>query len=353
MSRIRPKHVAWGMFGGGLLAVGVATGMWLEDRLIGRRSSNDPYSQEPFGQLRGRRMTVTADDGTTLIAEVDDADVGEDDLTIVFTHGFSLNMDCWHYQRQALRGKVRMVFWDLRSHGRSGQGEPAARTVDQLGKDLTRIIEDCAPEGPVIVVGHSMGGMAIMALAQEHPEWFGERILGAALLATSSGRIYEAGLGLPAPAAGFVHSKASEIATIAKANREVIDLGRHQINDLTYLLTHTYSFGSGRADARTKFVAEMLAATPIDVIADFAPHIEAHDKHDALNVLSQVDTLVMVGDRDLITPHHHSVEIARYIPGAELIIIPATGHMIIMERYHEVNRHLLELLRQVRKNLPK
>ncbi len=353
MSRVGPKHAAVGLLGGGLLAMGVAAGMRLEDRLIRRRSATDPHSQEPFGQLRGRRVTVTANDGTALVAEVDDADSEVDDVTIVFTHGFSLNMDCWHYQRQALRGRARMVFWDLRSHGRSGRGAASARNVDQLGSDLARIIEECAPEGDLILVGHSMGGMAIMSLADKHPDWFGTRIRGAALLATSSGRIYEAGLGLPAPAAGFVHSRASELATIAKANREVIDLGRHRINDLTYLLTHIYSFGSGRADARTKFVAEMLAATPIDVIADFAPHIEAHDKQEALAALQLVETLVMVGDRDLITPHHHSVEIVRYVPGAELVIVPVTGHMIIMERYHDVNRYLWELLHQVRENIRK
>jgi len=193
-----------------------------------------------------------------------------------------------------------------------------------------------------------MGGMTIMSLAEEHPEWFGDRVVGVALFATSSGHMNEVSLGLPTPAAGFVHSHTSELAALAKANREVIELGRHHISDLTYALTHTYSFGSNYSQNRTQFVADMIASTPIDVIADFAPHLTAHDKQEALAALQSVETLVMVGDRDLVTPHHHSVEIVRHIPGAELVIVPATGHMIIIERYHDVNRYLLELIDAVR-----
>ena len=345
------KRLGIAALGLGVAAAGVGVGMLVERSAVGR-SRFDPERDEPLGMLRGRRVTVMADDGTALIAEVDEADDEFDDgLTVIFTHGFSLNMDCWHYQQRDLRGKVRMVFWDQRSHGRSGRGSPETHNVDQLGRDLMRIIEDCAPTGPLILAGHSMGGMTIMSLAEDHPEWFGDRVRGVAFFATSSGQMDTVNLGLPAPAAGFVHSHAAELAAIAKANRDVIELGRHHINDLTYALTHTYSFGSNYSQNRTQFVSDMVAGTPIDVIADFAPHLSAHDKKEALAALQSVETLVMVGDRDLVTPHHHSVEIVRHIPGAELVIVQATGHMIIIERYHDVNRNLLELIETVRRNI--
>lgn len=351
MASSLPKRLGVAALGLGAAAAGVGLGILAERNAVGR-SRFDPERDEPLGMLRGRRVTVIADDGTALIAEIDEADDEFDDgLTVIFTHGFSLNMDCWHYQQRDLRGKVRMVFWDQRSHGRSGRGSPETHNVDQLGRDLVRIIEDCAPTGPLVLAGHSMGGMTIMSLAEEHPEWFGDRVVGVALFATSSGHMNEVSLGLPTPAAGFVHSHTSELAALAKANREVIELGRHHISDLTYALTHTYSFGSNYSQNRTQFVADMIASTPIDVIADFAPHLTAHDKQEALAALQSVETLVMVGDRDLVTPHHHSVEIVRHIPGAELVIVPATGHMIIIERYHDVNRYLLELIDAVRRNI--
>jgi pimeloyl-ACP methyl ester carboxylesterase len=353
---IRPTTVsiALGALAAGCAAAGAAAGISLERALLGRVLGDDPDRDEPYGALRGRRMTVLADDGTALIAEVDDTeDPYFDDLTVIFSHGYALNMDCWHYQRRDLRGSARLVFWDQRSHGRSGRGPVGSHTIAQLGADLARIIAECAPSGPIVLVGHSMGGMTIMSLADQHPELFGDRVRGVALIATSSGKMNEVNFGLPRSAAGYVHSRAEEFATIAKARSEVIERNRAKKNDLTYLLTSIYSFGARTSPTHARFVADMLAATPIDVLADFMPHLSAHDKREALAVLQQVESLVMVGERDMMTPQQHSTEIVRHLPGAELVMLPSTGHMIISERYEEVNQHLAQLLRMVRRNLPR
>jgi pimeloyl-ACP methyl ester carboxylesterase len=334
------------------VAAGAVLGARLERMLVGRMFPHGDDRDEPYGRIRGRRVTVRADDGTALIAEVDDPpDHSAADLTVIFSHGYALNMDCWHYQRRDLSGLARLVFWDQRSHGRSGRGSTESHTIEQLGRDLARIIEDCAPSGPVVLVGHSMGGMTIMALAEQRPDLFGDRVVGAALIATSSGRMNEVTFGLPRSAAGFVHSRAKEFAAIAKARQDVIDRSRHRMNDLTYLLTSIYSFGGRTSPAHARFVADMLAATPFDVVADFGPELSAHDKREALAAMHQVQTLVLVGERDMMTPHSHSVEIVRHVPGAELVILPATGHMIISERHREVNEHLEALLGTVRRNL--
>ncbi|OEV19842.1 lipase, partial [Streptomyces nanshensis] len=62
---------------------------------------------------------------------------GSAPLTVVFSHGYCLSQDVWHFQRAALRGAVRCVYWDQRSHGRSARaaaGEPVS--IDLLGRDL-------------------------------------------------------------------------------------------------------------------------------------------------------------------------------------------------------------------------
>ncbi|MFD0538007.1 alpha/beta fold hydrolase [Actinomadura luteofluorescens] len=181
----------------GVGAAGVGAAVGLRRFAVGRvRLRPDPDAAEPFGELRGREMSVRADDGVPLHVEVD----GPDDaaLTVVFCHGYTLNQDSWHYQRRDLRGSLRLVFWDQRAHGRSGRGEPGDATIEQTGDDLRAVLEAAVPpDRPVVLVGHSMGGMSIMALADRHPELFGSRVVGVALVNTSCGDMGEMTLGLP------------------------------------------------------------------------------------------------------------------------------------------------------------
>jgi len=354
-----PGRVA-GLVGalGAAAAVGAAVGVAAERVLVRRAIRPDSERDEPFGGLRGRVVPVVATDGTMLHVEVEDppegsvADRAGDGLTIIFSHGYALEEDCWHYQRRDLRALGRLVFWDQRSHGRSGRGPKENATIDQLGRDLEAVIAATAPSGPVVLVGHSMGGMTVMSYAAHRPEVFGDRVRGVALLATTSGGLADVpSLGLPPPVAKWFHAAAPAIAGRLAERKELVERGRKAGSDVAYLLTKIYSFGSHVPPSLTGFVHRMLSATPIDVVAEFLPTLEAHDKTRALDSIGRVDTLVIVGDSDLLTPSEHSDEIVRHVPGAELVVIPDSGHMLMLEKYPEVNQHLRELVARVRKGL--
>ena len=109
-------------------------------------------------------------------------------------------MAVWHYQRQALRppADVRVVLYDQRAHGRSSRG--ARRALDHRPARRATcgaVLDAVAPTGPVVLVGHSMGGMTVMALADARPELFGERVVGVALVGTSAGKLAQVTFGLP------------------------------------------------------------------------------------------------------------------------------------------------------------
>ena len=141
------------------------------------------------------------------------------------------------------------------------------------------------------------------------------------------------------------------MAGVLAQRKELVERGRRAGSDIAYLLTKVYSFGSNVPPSLTGFVHKMISATPIDVVAEFLPTLEAHDKREALAAISRVDTLVLVGDDDLLLPVQHSDEIVRHVPHAELIVIPNGGHMVMLERYPEVNQHLRELVARVRTNM--
>ena len=142
--------------------------------------------------------TVAADDGVALrVEEIGDASAP---MTVVFVHGFCLHMGSWYFQRRDLPDctDARLVFYDQRSHGRSGRSSTGQCTIDQLDRDLAAVLRTVAPTGPVVLVGHSMGGMAIMALVRQDPELFATRVAGVALISTAAAGLMPAVLRLGA-----------------------------------------------------------------------------------------------------------------------------------------------------------
>lgn len=336
-----------------LAVAGIAVGLLAERAIVGRKVRYDPDAEEDFGALHGTPVSVIADDAVALHVEVDDdrAPSVTDDLTVIFCHGYSLNQDSWHYQRRDLRPFARLVFADQRAHGKSTKGDRARSNIDQLGLDLGRIVDEVGGPGPIILVGHSMGGMSVMALAAHRPELFLDGpVAGVALLATTAGGLSESPFGLPAPVGRALHRIAPSVMDAALSQGDLIEFGRRYGNDLGLWLTRRYSFGSNVSPALTNFTSEMINATPIEVIAEFLPGLEAHEKAEALDAMTGVEALVMVGDKDLLTPPAHSVEIIRRMPQAEFELLPDTGHMLMLERYPEVNYALRELISRVRRN---
>ncbi|MQA83246.1 MAG: alpha/beta fold hydrolase [Streptosporangiales bacterium] len=328
------------------VAVGVATQRYAVERV---RRRSDPAAGELFGLLRGRPLTVRADDGVPLHVEVRDrSDVGDvgADRTIVFCHGFALHQGCWHYQMRDLTDLGRLVFWDLRSHGRSGRGSRERSTVDQLGKDLYAVLQATAPpEGPVVLVGHSMGGMSIMALADQHPELFGRQVRGVGLICTSSGRLAEVTFGLPALSAWTVRRMTSGVLDVLGRRSKLVEPGRRLGRDLGLPLVRHYGFSQeGVSPSLVRFVNEMIAGTPVDVVADFYPALMSHDKLTALASLLPDETLVVAGENDRFAPVDHSRAISAAVPGARLCVVPDAGHLVMLEWPEIVNEALRELV---------
>ncbi|MGG8405753.1 alpha/beta fold hydrolase [Streptomyces sp. 12297] len=350
----------------GVIAAGAAAGVAVERLTVGRgirmkaRLALDATG--PYGSLRGAPGTVRADDGTTLYYEVDEAEeppagkrrrfrrkAEPAPVTVVFCHGYCLNQDAWHFQRAALRGAVRAVYWDQRSHGRSDRGlaqadgEPV--TIDRLGRDLKTVLDAVAPEGPLVLVGHSMGGMTVMALGAQFPELVRERVAGVAFVGTSSGRLGEVTYGLPAAGMGLVRRVLPGVLRALGSEVDLVERGRRATADLFTGMVKRYSFGSPDVDpAVARFAERLIESTPIDVVAEFYPAFEEHDKTAELAVFAQLPVLVVAGAKDLITPSAHSETIAGQLPDADLLVIPDAGHLVMLEYPETVTGKLAELL---------
>ncbi|GAB3915137.1 lipase [Microlunatus endophyticus] len=336
---------------------GVAAGFRLERELIGKRlrPAIGGADAEPFFALRSEGREVETIDGVKLHVEVDEPDDQEDAdgsrPTLVFLHGYALSLDCWYFQRRDLRGKYRMIFYDHRSHGRSGRSSASLSRISQLGADLTQILREVAGPGPVILIGHSMGGMTVMELARQHPEWFGATgpidgvgpIIGVGLVCTSSDDLLDRHpvRGLP----GRLLARAA-VPAMAALNRipTVVEQTRQAGSDLAWLLTGLMTFPSPVPPAYVKFVGEMLAQTPLDVIADFYPAFADLDESEALRVINQLPTAVVGAKQDLVTPFRHTELMIEELPNADVLILDPCGHMAMIEYHERVTRVLANLV---------
>jgi pimeloyl-ACP methyl ester carboxylesterase len=341
----------------GVVAAGAAVGLAAERYAVGRsfRTADDPWADEPFGELRGTVVPVTATDGVPLHVEVDGTSPKarkQPPVTVVLCHGLALTLDSWHHQRRDLADLGRLVLWDQRGHGRSGRGTPGEASIDQLGRDLHSVLRATAPTGPVVLVGHSMGGMTVMALADQHPELFGNRVVGVALVATSPGRLAEVTFGVPAAAGRMLRRAAPKALEALNRRPALVARGRSLGHDIEFVLTKRYSFATDVPPSLVRFVQRMHDQTPLDVLAELFPAFDAHDKLDALGVLNGVETLIMGGEQDVMTPADHSREMVEHVPGAELVILPEAGHLLMLEHHDVVTDHLRSLVERAVRTHP-
>jgi pimeloyl-ACP methyl ester carboxylesterase len=336
----------------GLAAASGAVSLLRQQRSISRRAGEDVA----FGSLRSAPVTVVADDGVPLHVEIDEVDearqrgsrllgrAASPDVTVVFVHGFCLNLDCWHFQRAAYRNLVRTVFYDHRSHGRSGRSDRDHANFDQLGRDLKAVIDATAPDGPVVLVGHSMGGMSIVALVEQFPEMVGDRIIGAGLISTTAGGLDVSRMllpMLPARLSGPLSHRA--VRTLHRGHR-VVDGVRRLGRTFATVATDRYAFGSEVPRGYVEFVDEMLSETPFEVVADFFPHFASLDKFDSIEALGAIPTSIICGTDDKLTSIGHSRKLHSRIRGSRLLECEGAGHMVTFERHDQVNAELDQLI---------
>jgi pimeloyl-ACP methyl ester carboxylesterase len=366
-----PRRRRFGLVGAvlGAAAAGLAAGVAAERALVRRtpRGLADPYAREPFGRLPYDEMlTVRTPDGVDLHVEVVEPAGGVEfdadfaaaftaaapgaDPTVVFVHGFCLDMGVFHFQRKLLthRGDWRAVFYDQPGHGRSGRLATGEYELPALGEVLKLVLEAAAPAGPVVLVGHSMGGMTIMAFAERYPEMFAQRVAGTVLIATSAGRLEHSTSGLPELISRMGQPLVPLVDNATRLTGAMIDRARRASTDLAWLLTRRYGFGAGRpSPALVSYVEEMNSRTSTETVARYLRTLYSHARYPALEALRDKRVLLVCGEQDPITPLAHSREINTHLPDAELVVVPESGHLVLLEHAAQVNPALLAFLEKI------
>jgi len=287
--------------------VGVAAAALGERRVV--RSLDRSPAPEGWATPRfpdGAEVMVPTDDGAELMVSVTGPDNGP---TVVLVHGLTSNHHDWGPVAQRLVARRhRVIAINQRGHGGSTIGSDGFGPKRQ-GTDLGQVL-DALDLRDVTLVGHSMGGIAALSLTILAPESGAARVRSLVLVATL------------ASTTGVDRRNGLKVA--GRDNRVITE---HPIH--------------GRFFARAVFGSSPCAAMVDDALASAArcpdpARIGASNGLVGYDVRSRLDTLavpttVVCGTRDRLTPLSENRRIAASIPGAELVVVPGAGHLVIWE----------------------
>ncbi len=308
-----------------------------------------------YRRVRGRRLarritgsgpSVRTDDGVRLTIDV----TGREDaaVTVVLAHGFAARSSMFDPQVRALRAHARVVRYDQRGHGRSGWAGYRSTTVDRLGRDLGQVVDEVAGPGPVVLVGHSMGGMAVLALAGQRPELFGDRVAGVALLSTRAAPLAADG--------GGVGALLRVRTVLARAGAWLLWLASPLLSALQPFrsrpgraMLRRRLFAGDPPDGMARAVEDMWAETPTAVLTAYLPALARYDERAAAAAVGAVPVLVLAGAKDGMISPRAAERLADRIAGqVRTVVVPGAGHMVTLTHAHAVNAELLDLVARAR-----
>lgn len=279
--------------------------------------------------------------------ELDVRTYGPEDVpvSVVLAHCWTLNQEDWHYQVRALQREfghaIRIVTWDHRGHGASEVAPRRACTIDNLARDMSDVIDTHAPRGKLVLAGHSIGGMTMMALATHRPELF-ERVVGTTFVATSSGDLDTVTLGLPEMGPLL---RAQIPRVLALRSRTLTKKARRRAPIIERQVVRRFLFGHPMRLVDAALTVEGIINSSAATMVGFYQDCMHHDRAEGLKVLDGIPTHVLVGTRDVLTPPAHARRLADSVEGAVLTVVPGAGHMLPLERDELVSGVLIRMVR--------
>ena len=164
------------------LVSGVLMVLWsVGGRLISLPLFRRPGADEPKPTRTGTVQRVERPDGTILQVEFYGP---EDGQPIILSHGWGPNSMVWYYAKRQLSDRFRVIVWDLPGLGKSTRPKNSDYSLEKFARDLEAVIA-IAGNKPVILLGHSIGGMISLTFSRLFPELLGSRVAGLILVDTT------------------------------------------------------------------------------------------------------------------------------------------------------------------------
>lgn len=229
------------------------------------------------------------------------------ELPLVLLHAFPLDARMWDPVRAPLAERFRVITPDQRGLGRSPLPESEAEPeLADAARDVVALLDKLELD-QVVLGGCSMGGYLAMAVLRQAPE----RVGGLVLIDTKA-------------AADTPEAAQTRLDVANRAEAEGVKGWLADAN-LPNLLADTAS-----VDVRAR-VRELIDAQPPSGVAWAARAMR--NRPDSVDLLRETDVpaLVIVGERDAITPLDAANTMVEALPDATLAVLPDVGHLTPLE----------------------
>lgn len=318
-----------------LAGAGAAVAAELRHR---RAVTGDPQWALLRSPLSGEPVTVLSADGTELHVEVFGPVQAP---SFVLVPGWTEELQIFDLVTRGLLGRgFRVVSFDPRGQGSSGGGRGLDQSIERYAEDVAAVLNaTCAGREDVIVAGHSMGGMALIAWAASVDA--SDHVRAVALISTGvSGLVDDLGL---LPPSIPLEARRQILTPLLAGDQPMIAYS----TPLSRALNRYVMFGPDATAAHVAFVEPMIWRMHGKLRAAAAVTMRELDLSAALGHIN-VPALVVVGDSDRLTPPVHARRMVSALPQvAEFVQLKRTGHMTPVERPEELVASLVGLAEAV------
>ena len=325
----------WRLWAGGVLLAWSFLGRLLITALVARADTDPTRAERPGGH------EIQGAGGVALHVE-EQGPAGAP--VVILTHGWGLDSTIWFYARRDLSERYRVIVWDLPGLGQS-RARRSKISLEAYASDLRAIIAAVGGR-PVILVGHSIGGMIIQTLARDHPDAFDREVAGVVQLKTTYTNPLRT-MVLSGLAQALRRPVLEPIMRLIIWLQPLVWLAAWQ----SYLSGSAHManrLGFGRFVTRSQLEHNTLLTTRNP------PGVQARGnlamfRWDATGALAKraVPLLVLAGDRDIVTKAEAGAVIAAAGSCSRLEIIEGVNHMGFLERHLIYNAEIEAFVRAV------
>lgn len=328
---------------GGALLAGAAAGFAFERTVVrGRIIPELVPGEVPLGSIAGEVRELDGPRGVRVTVE---SYGPEDAPQLVLAHGWVCSGRAWHEQVRRLADHVRIITYDQPGHARTSPPTDGEYDIDLLGDTLATVLEQATRPGPVVVAGHSLGGMTILNAARRHAA-VRDRLGGAVLLSTtSSARSEQLTLETGIRAVARLDRVIRRLVPALRDPRVTRNAERlyATTSDLSFLVARWSAVGPDADPEVVVFTQEMMLSSGFDVVVGLAEPILTVDEDAGLDALEDIPTTLVNGSHDRLTPPALTRRMAAR-SRAGVVELEGVGHMSLLEAGEDVTevlrRHL-------------